>query len=169
MVQMYEGATLAKVADEFAGMFERKTRAGPDGESFDCLKDGAPDWVSEIVHEAHGEMLPDDWRYRMIRAAADGIDERLSFDPDEDMQERARDEIIDGFVPVYNVERVAWLASHLGRAGWCDDAAEDGLVAADAGIFDRIGIGIYQEMAFVYDAVLKGLTDRAEEIEAEAD
>ena len=76
----------------------------------------APEWIMELCHTAHGDMLPDDYRYRFIVQALDALEE--AEDPDE-----AR----DGYEFEYRYYRVIeWLSSHPGhRLEYCDQWAEE--------------------------------------------
>lgn len=149
-----ETHTLASLAGEAYGEFERRER--PDGESYTTLKDGAPRWLQDLVYKAHGNMLPDDWRYATIRAA-------LGFISDSDLESAddahdANGEFSDGNVDTFNSARFAWLASHLTRAGYCDDAAgEFGYTVESDGITGLIGLGQYAESGEVYSIVVDGL------------
>jgi hypothetical protein len=153
---------LATVAAEMSAAFESRTRT--NGESFRCLKDGSPEWMKDVAHEGHGDMLPDDWRYRMVEAAVDAISE-------SDGNEDDSGEAADAFIPIYTVDRLNWLASHTSRLSYCDEAAADGICAKDAEMSDRIAAGIYVEFQEAYGAVLEALKGEAEtrEDEDEAD
>lgn len=60
-------STVQQLAAEAYGCFETAERQ--DGETFWRLKDGSPEWVTDLVLNAHGDFLPDDWRYACIGAA----------------------------------------------------------------------------------------------------
>jgi hypothetical protein len=113
--------------------------------------DDAPGWFTDLCHHAHGGMMPDDWRYELIQdalgAIADGADEdRLD---------------LDTLYP-YTADRLAWLASHLDRAGYCDQAAEDaGGPAAD--ILSFVAWGMDRELREVYELVRGRLEELADE------
>ncbi len=94
------------------------------------LRDDAPEWVSDAVREAHDGEMPDDWRYDICESIFEEIDPE---DDDRDF------ELADGLVDVYNNARVAWLAGDLGRASYCDEAADEYGIAGDT--FDRLGWG----------------------------
>jgi len=145
--------TVATLAAEMSASFETRTRT--NGDEFRCLKDGSPEWMTDVLFDAHDGMLPDDWRYRMVESAVDAI-------ADSDGNEDESGEAADAFVPVYNRDRLEWLASNLTRAGYCDDAASEGLVADDAPILDRIAAGIYAEFQEVYSAVVEALRTQVE-------
>ena len=95
-------------ATEALKWFEHKTRN--DGQEFWSIKDGAPDWIQPMAHAAHGDMMPDDWRYEfivdMLREIENASDlDDITVEPD-----------------IYNTELTRWLASHLDRIGYCDEA-----------------------------------------------
>lgn len=167
---------ITTAAKEAASFFETARRAtgdtatGPreDGEEYVRLKDGAPEWVKELVHDAHKDgsewgMLPDDTRYEMIREAvqwiADSDDDRL-----EDLMSAFADE-----GSVYTGEQIAWLASRLDRYSYVDAWVEeydyqgsDDRQSGGGGrpsVMEMIRGGMTQERAEVYDLVLQGLAD----------
>ena len=156
----------AETARQLADAFETRTRA-PEagGAEFVCLKDGAPQWVKDAVFAAHGNgsMLPDDWRYRMIREVADALTER---DPEawEDTGE-----IADQLADIYNATLTAWVASHLSRIGYVDEAVESGLVEPEAGLSRRLMVGQYLEYQEIAGALIATIEERAEEVDAEQD
>ena len=149
--------TIQDVAAEATQWFETARRNPDDDESYYVrVKDGAPGWITDTVHEAHGDMLPDDpddWRYETIRAAVDWIAEG---NEDTDC------EFADSRVDVYTGQRLHWLASHLDRADYCDEAWSKGIIDPDWGIIERIGAGQYIEASHVYAFVHGYLTGMAE-------
>ncbi len=146
--------TIHELAQEAYASFERAERA--DGTPFTRTRDNAPEWVSDLVREAHGGMLPDDWRYETIREACGAIDEAGADADTDDLQH----EFADG-VDVYTSDLLAWLGSHGGRQGYCDDAARE-LGAEDDTIDQRIMLGQFAERYEVFDLVLEFLRERAE-------
>ena len=144
-------------AGEAASCFESKTR--DSGEVFYTLKDGSPEWVSELVREAHGtdsdgspSFLPDDWRYKWTLEALEWI-------RDNGDDEDGSAEFSDQAVSVYTGERIAWLGSNLQRASYCDMAAADYGHDQVKSIIDMIGWGQYAEAEEVYGLVLSSLRD----------
>lgn len=146
-------ATLQELATEAAGWFEGATR--DNGETYRRLKDGRPEWVYELVREAHGEMFPDDWRYSAIEDAL----ERLAEEDEDD----ARDSFTDRAVDVYTGARLKWLASDLRRPGYCDDAVEE-LGAYEGGLVGLVGLGQYYEAGELFGLVLQALEQRLDEL-----
>ena len=147
-------ATIEAVASEAYGWFTTTLR-GED--TITVLKDDAPQWVTDLVHEAHGDgFLPDDWRYDSIRSALESISEG-----DEDGSEWA-----DGNVDVYTGRRITWLASNMQRASYVDEAVEE-LGHSDQGITGDIGVGQYAESVEVFGLVLQAVQERVDELESE--
>lgn len=154
-----ENGRRAALADEFARNLERKTR--DNGESFICLRDGAPEWMKEAIREAHGDMLPNDWSYRFAAAIVEDIAERLRDDCDADFDDMSG-EIVDSAIPVYTGERLAWLASNLNRLAFCDTAASDGLVSESSDMAERIAAGMYLELQDIAGAIWAAISAEAE-------
>lgn len=152
-------ATLQDIATEAYRGFETAHRGDDPEQPFTRLRDEYRDtWLYEIVYDAHGDFLPDDWRFDCIRAACGFLaDMDGSDDPDDWSHEFA-----DSHVDAYNAARFAWLASHIQRQGYCDEAtAEFGPAET---ITDAIGRGQYLEAREVFEAVLQGLRERLDEI-----
>lgn len=138
--------TIQEVAGEAAGWFEGATR--PDGSSFRRVKDGAPEWVTELVRSAHGDFLPEDWRY-------DKIEDALNYIAGADDPEDSAD-FADSAVDVYTSDRISWLASNLRRASYCDEGASN-LGGAESDVIAMIGLGQYEEAGEIYGLVLQEL------------
>lgn len=101
----------------------------------------APDWITELCHTAHGDMLPDDSRYAFIVEALDALEE--AEDPDE-----ARDRY--EFEPYFG-RLVDWLGCYAGhRFEYCDDWARD---MCSRTTYDRIAGGHLVERWEVLDLV----------------
>jgi hypothetical protein len=149
---------MATLAGEAYDLFETRTRLDSD-ETYDSLKDDAPQWLQDLVHDAHGSMLPDDWRYATIRAALGFIhDGGLE---DVDAAHDASSEFADDNVDVYTGARLEWLGSHLDRPAYCDMATND-FGPTDSGIIDLIGLGQYLESQEVFGIVVRHLDERLE-------
>jgi hypothetical protein len=146
------------LAREASSYFERALRDSSDPDSgYVRTKNDTPEWVTNVIYEAHAGMLPDDWRYDQIENALDVIAD--SDDPDD-----ARGEFADGAVDVYNSDRIAWLASHGNRQSYCDDAASEfGSESRD--VIEMIGLGQYYEAGEIYGLVLQALEARTDDDE----
>jgi hypothetical protein len=150
-------------AREAYDWFEIAKRDEADPESsFVRLKDGAPEWITQLVYDAHGNFLPDDWRY-------DKIQDALEFIMDVEYPDDGNSEFADGAVDIYTADRIKWLGSNLNRVGYCDEAAEEfgwgwspGNVD-NGGIVELIGLGQYAEAEEIYASVLNSLTKQTED------
>lgn len=145
---MTTSTTLESLAAEAASYFERRTRGDDE---IVTLKDNRPEWAQDLTREAHGDFLPDDWRYACIKSALDW----LANGGDPEAHEWA-----DAEVDIYTGARFAWLSSNLQRQGYCDEAiAEFGEVEDTASL---IGMGQYFEAQEVMRLVVEFLEARAE-------
>lgn len=148
-------ATIKVLASQASDSFEVFKREGSEDELY-RVREGSEEWIGDLCREAHGDLLPDDHRYEMIHDALVRI---ANGDEDGDT--------IENDVPIYNHDRLRWLASNLQRPSYCDEAREDGMVPGDASILDLIAAGYYQEAREVHDLVLAFLGRAADEDEDE--
>ena len=120
---------------------------------FTTLKDDAPEWVRALVRKAHGDFLPDDWRYSIIRSAIGYIYE---MDDPNDCDAWAEETAVD----TYTSDRLAWLASNINRPAYCDQAREEygEPWRTDQGLIGLIGMGQYVEALEIYSLVLEALS-----------
>lgn len=122
-----EPADIASVAKIGADHFDSRRRR-TSGEQYACLEDDAPDWIEEAVKDAHDGKLPDDYVYETAREAFFHI---YAWEDDADDM---RSEFCD--VEAGYKELTDWLGSHLDRFGYCDQAAEEGLISAEGSMSD---------------------------------
>ena len=92
-----------------------------------ALANGRPEWMVDVVRAAHADMMPDDIRYSMIREVLSCLVDQIS---DDDEIDDIRDgdvihDVCDGLVDVYTSALTTWMASHVERPGYCDEAARD--------------------------------------------
>lgn len=150
--------TKQELAGQLAAAFQTKTR--DDRFEFVSLKDGSPGWMTDAVREAHGTMFPDDFRYAMIEEVAGRLED---CDDWEDLEEA-----LDGLVDVYTLARLRWLASHLDRVGYCDDAVDE-LGVDKMDLADRIGLGQAREYSEIAGLLVTFLDAKASEDEPAVD
>lgn len=132
--------------------FETRER-GDDGDTFVTLRDDAPDWLVDAVREAHGDEMPNDWRYEISARIFDA----LTDDPTAD-----RHELADGLVDIYTGARLAWLAADIGRAGLVDEACDE-LGIDLGGIVDQVGAGQYVVISQMVDIIADAIDENAGE------
>lgn len=149
-------AAMIALASEGYRWFETATR--DDGASYVRTREDRPEWLSELIHAAHGDMFPDDWRYQFVRDALSAIDDASAgADSQEVCDEYSEPDI-------YTSQLTAWLASRADRHSYCDDAVSEGLIAENADMLARIGVGQYMEKREVFASVLSSLAERADEL-----
>lgn len=152
--------TISTLAREAYDALETRTR--DDGERFTTTRDDAPEWVRDLVMHAHGDFLPEDWRYETIRDAL----EQLA-DGDYETADDAREDdgdFADSAVDVYTAPLLRWLASNLNRPGYVDEARDEGLISGQENITQQITVGQYLEAREVYALVIDALESRAVEV-----
>ena len=137
--------TVQNLAGEALSYFTTAHRA--DGTPFWLLTDNAPEWVRDLCHKAHGNMMPDDWRYNFVVSALNALD-------DGDAE--------PGEPSVYTHELTGWLHSRTDRYAYVDDAVEE--YGAAVGIIGAITMGYAAEMREVFDILHAELDERAEEL-----
>jgi hypothetical protein len=157
-----EPTSIAQLAQEAYDYFVTDTRPRSD-ETFTKTRDDAPEWVTDLVRSAHGDFLPDDWRYESIRSALGFIaDNEVDGDELDDLASEWSDQNVD----TYTGQRLAWLSSNLNRAGYCDDAAAEFGFDSSEGIAQWIGMGQYMESGEVWASVVNTLRERLEELQS---
>jgi hypothetical protein len=65
--------SVQELATQLRDALEHKSRT--NGDEFVCLKDGSPQWMTDVVRSVHGDKLPDDTTYAFISQCADAIAE----------------------------------------------------------------------------------------------
>ena len=113
----------------------------------------APDWINELCHTAHGDMLPEDYRYAFIVEALDALEEA------EDV-----DEARGGYEFEHrNYQLALWLATHGHRFQYCDDWARD---MCSRNTYDRLAGGHLSERLEVLELVRGSLEEQLQAMAA---
>ena len=73
------------------------------------------DTYQEFFHHCHADMLPDDFRYKMIHSILQEMDDNEEY---EDLN-------IDDLIPIYTYELTSWLESNISRLSYCDQYLEE--------------------------------------------
>ena len=132
-----------------------------NGETFVKLDDGAPEWLSDAVRDAHGDEFPDDWCYDKLQSIAccicDGADEPGA--------------IADQLTDVDNADLSAWLGANLYRSSFVDEFMVDHGWSTDAGVFAAIRGGQFLQLdamaSVLLGAVVSAHEAYSDECEAE--
>ena len=126
--------------------FSLETR--PDGSEYWTANRCAPDWIGELVRTAHGDMLPEDYRYKFIVHALDELEEA------EDLDEAGHQWDFEPYL-----SRLAdWLGSHNHRFSYCDDWAEE--MGQPEDTYHRLAGGHLQERLEVLHSVRASLEEQ---------
>jgi hypothetical protein len=144
--------TIQKLAKEYLNYFDQKE--GKNGLSTYTWKDEAPQELRELIQKAHGNMLPNDYRYNFVVESLEAIAED-------------REDSIEA--DIYNRDLLNWLSSHLDRSAYCDQYVEEygGIDTKNFNIINVISGGQYLEKLEVYHSVLHSLEEIIEELEDE--
>ena len=98
------------------------------------LRDGTPEWVSNLVQAAHGDMFPDNWRYTLIHRVLEAMADGGDYEAD-----------------VYRGDLIDWLDSHAIRMGYCDEVLEELVLQST---FELLQAGQLREMEEIHDIIL---------------
>lgn len=148
-------------AQRLLDAFVKDTRT--DGEEFwkvEGTREPGNECWRDLIFKIHGNMMPDDTKYRMIRECLQALVDR-----DEDDWDDSLWEIADNLVDVYNVDRLRWVSSHLLRADYCDEALETN--GKPDNLFYLLGWGQCEEYEEILRYLVDGLREIAEEFEDE--
>jgi hypothetical protein len=143
------------LAAELSASLERRTRN--NGDKFVCLKDGSPEWVTDVIHTAHGDSLPNDTIYSMIEKNADALTNVEESDADEAWVAIAEIE-----APIYNAELTGWLAESLDHIDYVDQAIEEYGDMGSGGIVSLLAMGWKKQQEEVGGLLLEALEAEAE-------
>jgi hypothetical protein len=152
--------TISELAREAAGHFETVTR--DSGETFVRRRDDTPEWVKDLIQEAHGQFFPDDWRYQAISRVLDEIADR-EIETADDIRDESL-EIADGLTEIMNASLIEWLGSSLYRMGYVDEATEE--LGYPGSIAQAMQYGQLAEYREIIESVAQSLESRLEELEA---
>jgi hypothetical protein len=122
--------------------------------------------MTDVIHEAHGDMLPDDWKYEHVYHIASRI-----ADMENETADAIRDnehEICDSLVDVYNSNLLAWVGSNLTRAAFVDEAISEMGWPKDGGLFTALQWGQYEELRGIYSSLVNSLEKLSESGDDEA-
>lgn len=151
--------TVPALATALAAAFVKSERT--NGDTFYHLADDSPEWMTGAIHACHGEMMPDDWRYSMIRNVAYGLADTQAVDDPNELSDLSH-EILDGLVSIYNADRLNWVSSNLSRAYYVNDAVDNLGGGGEFDLFEALGWGMYEEYREVWESLVEFLTEETE-------
>ena len=140
-------ATSVKERAEEALAWFREGERLPEGVRFVTLAHDRPEWLMELVHKAHGDMLPDDYRYKVIQEALEDILNNDGLVEDNEVHE---------FADNVDVYLFAWVSSNLARVAYCDEYMAE-LPSEKQTFCEVLSGGQYLERQEIYQSVLASL------------
>jgi len=152
--------TIQELAKEAGAFFE--TRKRDNGESFVRYLDDTPEWIQDMVQQAHGDYFPDDYRYRwVVSALADFADCNEDSDTEDHIIEH-----VDSCVDCYTSGLTEWLNSNNRRVYYLTEALDefdpkDGFQNG----FQVLSMAQYKEISEVYYSVYKVLENNIAALE----
>lgn len=143
--------TINELAEESLEWFVTDTR--DDGEKFTKTKDGRPKWLTDLIFTAHGDMMPDDHRYKFIEEALELIADQ---DADIDCPEIEAD--------IYTSDLTKWLNSRNDRVYYLSEALENSDITDG---FQLLMMAQSIEREEIYYSVLNSLRELCKDQEDE--
>lgn len=110
------------------------------------------DTYQEFFHHVHGDMLPDDFRYKMIHDVLSNMDDY------EDHYE-----LLESLIPVYTSDLLNWLSSNNTRYIYCDEFKEEYGISDERSVIDLISGGYMMELNEVYYLIVEWLDENTDE------
>lgn len=155
--------TIQQLAAQMRDQFTSNTR--DNGETFYHLLDGHPEWMTDVVREAHGNTLPDDTVYEFIRDAVYALAEA---DDDADTEELR--EAIYELEPEYrNYHLLQWAARW---SEYIDQAISNfgaQTIGSSSDLFTLLQSAQKCQIEEIGNAVINALESLADERNAESD
>lgn len=146
-------ATLENVADDTSKYIVRGTR--DNGDVYYHSVDDTPEWIMDMIREAHGDKLPDDYVYNWIDSALSAISDGMT---EDDLYER-----VDSTVDSYTAALTAWLASDVNRVYYLTEVLEENDVKDG---FSALAQAQYREIEEVFMSVLNAIQTHVDELNA---
>ena len=140
--------TIQEIAQDYADRFEQRTRE--DKSEFWTVKDDQKsEELTELIHTAHGDMAPDDFRYAFI------VDSLVAIAESSNAEEATLE------ADIYTHELTSWLASRADRYSYCDEYVADFGTDSQEGKFmgtiELLQGGQWKEKNEVLDSVRQSL------------
>lgn len=110
------------------------------------------DKYTDFFHHAHADLLPDDYRYRMIHDLLCNMEEYS-----DEM------ELIDSLVPIYTYDLMAWISSSNTRYTYCDEFKDEYGISDEKSIIDLISGGYMMELMEVLNLINEWLDENTDE------
>lgn len=148
-----EAVTVQSLATEVYKKLNMSKNKRPDGSEFVIFDKDRPEWMKDMAHDAHADMMPDDWKYEFIHDAVSALSE-------EDDEDTARDVLEPSCM--YS-DQLKWFSSHMDRPCYVDQAKEEFGSSGEEPIMHDVVQGMAYEQREVFELVLAFLENKVEE------
>jgi hypothetical protein len=133
----------AKTARSFLKEYSSK-----DNRKVVLVLEDAPSWMTDLCRDAHGDMMPDDHKYRFIKESLDAIIESITGGDEGELFTQVEPDI-------YAHDLLTWVSSNIMRVTYVDNAVEN--YGHGESVIDDIGMGQLVEKNEVLDLVTRTL------------
>jgi hypothetical protein len=120
--------------------------------AYTCLVDEAPAWLYDAVQAAHGDELPNDWRYATCAAIVEALEDQGDGDG-----------VADSLVDVYTYNLLTWLSDNLSRTGYVDEALAEDVWDKSNGVAGLIGAGQYLAICEMVDVLVEAIAENVDD------
>jgi hypothetical protein len=115
---MTETKSVQALAKELSAAFTHDKRN--DGQEYVHLKNGSPEWMTEIIRAIHGDKMPDDTTYAFIEQCADAI-----ADASDDNEDAIREAIDDIEPDSYTSNLTGWLHARVDHVYYLSEVLDE--------------------------------------------
>ena len=144
---------------DFVGTFRHQFNS--NNEKIIVLPSDAPEWVQQLVRDAHDDELPNDWRFTKIYEICWWL---LDCESSDSAQENAM-EAADALSFVYTGQILGWYAEQPSRLNYCDQYIEEfGANATDSTAL-LLGAGQAYAIEKMIYKIIDGCMARCVEVE----
>lgn len=155
--------TIQTLATQMRDQFTSNTRT--TGETFYHLIAGSPEWMTDVIHAAHGSTLPDDTIYELCRDCVYALAEC-----DEDADADECREAISEIQPEYRTYQLfVWAAQW---SEYIDQVTSDMgayQIESSSDLANLLQAAQMCQIEEIGGAIIQALEERADELNAEAD
>jgi hypothetical protein len=147
---------IQELASQLSEALERKSRT--NGDEFVCLKDGSPQWMTDVVRSVHGDKLPDDAVHAFISRCADALAES----DDED----ASGAIYQIEPDAYTHNLTAWLHARADHVYYLSEVLEE---STPTDGFQLLAMAQQRQIVEVGQALIAGLQEHLDTLTDESE
>jgi hypothetical protein len=108
----------------------------------------------EFYHHAHGDLLPDDYRYTMIYDIINSLNNTDNLENYDDLSE------LEQLIPTYTSDLLNWIASNNTRHTYVDDFREE--FGPQSTIIKEISGGYLMELQETYNLITNYLDENCD-------